>query len=192
MESFSFHFVFLGKAHQVSEVARKLASAQTRSESVKAREEILQRKSPLVGYNLNINNLIRVSEILQAETIICKLDIGNKVTSLQKWFNWKPGILKQTSFCKIIILQIINFDTSNVKTQSTRFKHPPTLQIFIDFRQNAFLTHPRRPYMAVFSNCALFICCLNGEIWESYRGPSINDRDYLDGWQTTYMDQRKK
>ena len=87
MESFSFHFVFLGKAHQVSEVARKLASAQTRSESVKAREEILQRKSPLVGYNLNINNLIRVSEILQAETIVCKLDIGNKVTSLQKWFN---------------------------------------------------------------------------------------------------------
>ena len=89
MESFSFHFVFLGKAHQVqvSEVARKLASAQTRSESVKAREEILQRKSPLVGYNLNINNLIRVSEILQAETIICKLDIGNKVTSLQELFN---------------------------------------------------------------------------------------------------------
>ena len=58
MESFSFHFVFLGKAHQVSEVARKLASAQTRSESVKASEEILQRKSLLVGYNLDINNEI--------------------------------------------------------------------------------------------------------------------------------------
>ena len=132
MESFSFHFVFLGKAHQVSEVARKLASAQTRSESVKASGEILQRKSLLVGYNLDINNEISF-DVLQL-----KYHRDNSDNS-----------------------QRINFD---VKTKSGCFKHPPTFQIFFDFRQNAYLTHPRRPYVVVYSDCTIFICCRGGEI----------------------------
>ena len=45
MESFSFHFVFLGKA-KLSEVALKLASAQTRSESAKAQTKKYQTKVP--------------------------------------------------------------------------------------------------------------------------------------------------
>ena len=51
MESFSFHFVFLGKAN-LSEVALKLASAQTRSESAKGRNT--KQKSALIGNNANL------------------------------------------------------------------------------------------------------------------------------------------
>ena len=57
MESFSFHFVFLGKA-KLSEVVLKLASAQTRSESAKAAPRNIKQKSLLIGSNENHFNLI--------------------------------------------------------------------------------------------------------------------------------------